>query len=171
MFLCQVMPAPFWLHLGGRVEIHKLEKQISKSLATALPLPKKPTKKRKLKQKNPTKKQKKKPKENPSQLNLSSTLVSTIQSWFLVDLKLTSLPCENARKEAGHRQPPPGIHTGTRRQQQGIFSQTPGKPAVRVSSRKPQSRSQQLPVADRFQFSRLSSVSQCLRQRPPFSFL
>lgn len=114
MFLCQEMLPPFWLHLW-EVDTHELEKQISKSVATTHPLPTPQNKKR-------------------SQMDLSSSL-----SCFLVDLKLSSLPCENASKETGHQLlPTPGIHTGTRRQRQRIFSQTPGKPAVRMCSSSPE---------------------------------
>lgn len=43
-----------------------------------------------------------------------------------------------ARKQDTDCLPPPGTHTGTRRQQQRIFSQTPGTPAVRVSGSSPE---------------------------------
>lgn len=57
-----------------------------------------------------------KKKKKSSQMNLSST----------------------ARKQDTDCLPPPGTHTGTRRQQQRIFSQTPGTPAVRVSGSSPE---------------------------------
>jgi len=72
------------------------------------------------------------------------------------------------KQETEHYSPLGYTHTRARRRQQRMFSQTPEKPAVKASISSPQepySKVQEVPVADRFQFSGLSSVSQTLNQR------
>lgn len=159
------MPPPFCLYFLEE-ETHELGKQINKSLVT--PTPQKVSYSCiRVSNAKPDDLRSAILHDDSSPNNASSTL-----SWCTIHLKLTNLPCktparQGSKQDTEHYLPLPGngdtraqahTHNTCKQQhsmdtQQCTRSQTPEKPAARVSNsspKEPNGKRQQVPVAARF---------------------